>query len=106
LTSGYYLDKGYHQHVQVWGEHGWLKLASLEDVPLEWYSTKDTKEATVQRFAPPKGERGYPPFVRAAVRACAGLEPAPISGEECLHVLKAIFAFYEAARTGRAQSVS
>jgi predicted dehydrogenase len=106
LTSGYYLDKGYHQHIQVWGEHGWLKLASLEDIPLEWYSTKGAGDATVQRFTPPPGERGYPPFVRAAVRASAGLEPAPISGADCLHVLKAIFAFYEAARTGRAQSVS
>ena len=57
-------------------------------------------------YVPPKGERGYPPFVRAAVRASAGLEPAPISGEECLHVLKSIFAFYEAAQTGRAQTVS
>ena len=31
----------------------------------------------VQRFEYPKGERGYTPFVRAAVRASAGLEPAP-----------------------------
>jgi predicted dehydrogenase len=39
------------------------------------------------------------------VRASAGLEPAPITGEECLHVLKAIFAFYQAAQTGRVQAV-
>jgi predicted dehydrogenase len=106
LTSGFYLDKGYHTHIQVWGEHGWLRLATLEDAPLEWYSTKDTKEAQVQRFTPPKREGGYPPFVRAAVRASAGLEPAPISGEECLHVLKAIFAFYDAVQSGRTQKVS
>src|SRR5438045_2030335 len=40
LTSGYYLDKGYHSHMQIWGEHGWLRLASIEEAPLEWYSTK------------------------------------------------------------------
>jgi len=105
MTSGYYLDKGYHSHIKIWGEHGWLHLADVEEEPLTWYSSKDTKQPRVEVFKPPKGERGYPPFVRAAVRASAGLEPAPISGEECLHVLKTIFAFYEAARTGRAQPV-
>jgi len=105
MTSGYYLDKGYHSHIKIWGEHGWLQLADVEEEPLTWYSTQETKQPRVSVFKPPKAERGYPPFVRAAVRASAGLEPAPITGEECLHVLKTIFAFYEAARTGRAQTV-
>lgn len=105
MTSGYYLDKGYHSHLQIWGEHGWMKLAAIEDQPLEWYSTKDVKEPKVQRFEYPRGQRGYLPFVRAAVRASAGLEVAPITGEECLHVLKTIFAFYQAAQTGRVQTV-
>src|SRR5262245_58124577 len=105
MTSGYYLDKGYHSHVKVWGEHGWLRLASIEDEPLEWYGTKDVKEPRVQKFNYPKGERGYTPFVRSAVRACAGLEEAPITGGECLQVLKSIFAFYEAVKTGRTQNV-
>ncbi len=105
MTAGYYLDKGYHSHVQVWGEHGWLRLASFEESPLEWYSTKDVKQPRVERFEYPKGDRGYTPFVRAAVRASAGLEEAPITGAEGLHVLETIFAFYEAARTGRTQNV-
>ncbi len=105
MTSGYYLDRGYHSHIQVWGEHGWLRLAGIEEAPLEWYSTKDVKQPKVERFEYAKGGRGYTPFVRSAVRASAGLEEAPISAAEGLHVLKAIFAFYEAARTGRAQSV-
>ena len=104
ITSGYYLDKGYHSHIKIWGEHGWLRLASIEDEPLEWYSSKDPRPH-VEKFAYPKGERGYTPFVRSAVRACAGLEDAPITGEECLHVLRTIFAFYEAAKTGRTQNV-
>jgi len=101
MTSGYYLDRGYHSHLQIWGEHGWLRLAAIEDTPLEWYSTRDNKQPEVQRFNYPKGQRGYQPFVRAAVRAGAGLQDAPITGEECLHVLKTIFAFYQAAEQGR-----
>jgi predicted dehydrogenase len=105
MTAGYYLDKGYQSHLQIWGEHGWLRLASIEDLPLEWYSTKDGKDAKVHRFEYAKGQRSYTPFVRAAVRASAGLDEPPVRGEECLHVLQTIFAFYQAARTGRTQDV-
>jgi predicted dehydrogenase len=106
MLSGYYLDRGYHSHVQVWGEHGWLRLAAVEEQPLEWYSTRDTKEPKVERFSYPKGERGYLPFLRSCVRASAGLEEPPVTAEEALHVLRSIFAFYEAARTGRVQTVA
>jgi predicted dehydrogenase len=105
MTSGYYLDKGYQSHVQIWGEHGWLRLAAVEEQPLEWYSSKDVKEPKIERFEYAKGERGYLNFMRSAVRASAGLEDSPITGEEGLHVLRSIFAFYEAAKTGKTQSV-
>jgi predicted dehydrogenase len=106
MTSGYYLDKGYQSHVQMWGEHGWLRLAAVEELPLEWYSSKDVKEAKVERFEYPKGERGYLNFLRSAVRASAGMEDPPVTGEEGLHVLRSIFAFYEAAKTGKTQTVA
>ena len=32
LTSGYYLDKRYHSHLQIWAEHGWMKLGVVEDI--------------------------------------------------------------------------
>jgi predicted dehydrogenase len=105
MTSGYYLDKGYQQHIQVWGESGWLRLPHLQEDRLEWYSTVDTKEPKVQEYKAAKGDRGYPPFVRAAVRAAAGLDDAPITPEEGLHVLKTIFAAYRAAQTGKTQGV-
>lgn len=104
MTSGYYLDRGYHSHLQIWGEHGWLRMAAIEDTPVEWYDAR-AKNPVVQRFEYPKGQRGYPPFVRAAVRASAGLQDAPITGEECAHVLKVIFAFYQAAQSGRSVKV-
>jgi predicted dehydrogenase len=106
MTSGYYLDKGYHSHVKVWGEHGWLRLAAVEELPMEWYSSKDAKDAKVQTFEYPKGGRGYLNFMRSSVRASCGLEDPPATAEEGLHVLRSIFAFYEAAKTGRAQTVS
>ena len=105
MTAGYYLDRGYQSHLQVWGEQGWLRLASMEELPLEWYSTKDQKQPTVQRFEYAKGQRSYTPFVRACVRASAGLEPPPVTGAEGLHVLRTIFAFYDAAKLGRTQDV-
>jgi predicted dehydrogenase len=104
MLSGYYLDHGKQSYIQVWGEHGWLRLGELE-APLEWYSTKGTRTPKVERYQPPKGQGGYLPYVRAAVRAVAGLEPAPITPEESLHVLTAIFAFYQAAKTGQRQEV-
>ncbi|HEV3022165.1 MAG TPA: Gfo/Idh/MocA family oxidoreductase [Pirellulales bacterium] len=105
FTSGYYLDKGYQSHIQIWGEHGWLRLAVFEEAPLEWYSNKDSAEAKVERFEYPKGERGYPPFVRACARFAAGLEGPPVTCKEGLHVLRTIFACYRAAETGQRQRV-
>jgi predicted dehydrogenase len=105
MLSGYYLDRGYHSHVKIWGEHGWLKLAAVEDAPLEWYSTRDNKKAQVETFKYPRGQRGYFPFVRAGVRASAGLQEPPITGAECLHVLKTIFGVYRSVETGRVVKV-
>jgi predicted dehydrogenase len=105
MTSGYYLDRGYQSHVQVWGEHGWLRLAAVEELPLEWYSSKDVREPKVERFEYPKGGRGYLAFLKQAVRAAAGLEEPPVTADEGLHVLQTIFALYEAAKTGRVQTV-
>lgn len=112
MVSGYYLDlkhkekvNAYHSHMQIWGEHGWLRLATFEQEPLTWYSSREPGTPQVQRYDYPKGERTYQPFVRQAVRAAARLDEAPITGEECLRVLKAIFAAYRAAETGQAQTV-
>jgi len=106
LTSGYYLDKGYHSHLKVWGSQGWLQVHKHTEIPLEWYSTQD-KNPQVKRWkktGPATGDV-YPIFVRAVARACAGLEPFPLNGDESLAALKAIFACYRAAETGKTQRV-
>lgn len=106
LTSGYYLDKGYHMHIKIWAEHGWLELSGMADGALTYVSTKNGRDSTPERFEPVREETGYTPFVRAAVRASAGLAEPPVSSRECLDVLKTIFACYRAAETGQRQSVS
>ncbi|MBL8793131.1 MAG: Gfo/Idh/MocA family oxidoreductase [Planctomycetia bacterium] len=106
LQSGYYLDRGYHSHLILWGEHGWLRLALSDNHALEWYSNRGQDMPVVKRIEYPRQAGGYTPLVRAAVRAAAGLEPAPVTGAEGLLVLKAIFAAYRAAATGTTQTVS
>lgn len=105
MTSGYFLDRGYHSHLQIWGEEGWLRLASIEEKPLEWYSRKGPNPGQIERFEYPPGDRGYTPFVQACVKFAAGAAPAPVTSQESLQVLKTIFAAYEAAKTGHSQRV-
>jgi predicted dehydrogenase len=104
ITSGYYLDRGYHSHIKVWGSHGWLQLDTHGGEPLQWYSTKDTPP-TVKRYDGPPDKASYTPLVRACVRASLDLEPPPLTGAESLHALQAVFACYRAAETGRTQRV-
>src|SRR4029079_18786393 len=98
FTSGFYLDSGYHMHLKFWGTHGWLEMTPRSAVPYSWYSTK-SRTPKVEQYTGPTEPNGYTRFVRACVRASAGLEEAPITGSEGLHVLKSIFAFYEAAES-------
>lgn len=40
LTSGYYLDRGYHSLLKIWGSSGWVALQRhTQKPPLEWYSS-------------------------------------------------------------------
>lgn len=104
LTAGYYLDRSYNEMIEIWGSHGWLSLDLIGETPLAWYSTKK-ETPKVELWSGVKGPSSYTPFVREAVRACAGLQDPPITGDECEHVLKTIFAFYKAAETGQSQRV-
>ncbi len=104
-TSGYYLDRGYHEHIRVWGSAGWMELDLLDAVPLRWCSTQDNNASQVHEFTAPDAPTGYPPFVRAAVRACAGLQPPPITADESLRALKNVFAAYKSAESGRTERV-
>jgi predicted dehydrogenase len=104
LTTGYYLDKGYHSHLKVWGSRGWLDVHKHTEVPLEWYSALEASSGVHREDEPQKPSGyAYPLFVRAVVRACAGLEAMPLTGDDSLFVLRTVFACYRAAQTGHTQ---
>jgi predicted dehydrogenase len=107
LTSGYYLDKGYHSHLKVWGSHGWLDVEKHTEAPLEWYSTLDA-EPRIHRPVEPAKPSGsvYPLFVRAVARACAGDGPMPLSRDDSVMALRSVFACYRAAATGQRQRIA
>lgn len=104
LTSGYYLDAGYHTHLKIWGSLGWMQLDRNSE-QLIWTSSQKPHDGIQQVYSSKDKPQGYPPFVRAAVRATAGLQEPPITAEECLHVLRTVFAFYKAAETGQTQHI-
>lgn len=105
VTSGYYLDRGYHSHIKIWGSAGWLHLEPMKPEPLQWYSTKEPGTSAVQSWQGSKEPRGYTPFVQAAVKACAEMSDPPISSAHSLRALKTVFAIYSAAETGRTVDV-
>jgi predicted dehydrogenase len=104
LTSGYYLDPGFETHLKVWGSHGWLLVEKHAETPLQWYSMLDP-DPRIQRYQQPEGhpDNLYLPFVRSVAAACAGQGEIPLSTDQSLEVLQAVFATYRAAETGRTQ---
>ncbi|MCA9230962.1 MAG: Gfo/Idh/MocA family oxidoreductase [Planctomycetales bacterium] len=102
LTSGYYLDRGYHSLIKIWGAAGWLQISREMPNSVEWYSNKTSKTET---FTGPSDHNAYSTFVRAAVRASAGLQSPPLTGDESLYVLKTIFGLYRAAESGKTQQI-
>ncbi|MFP6769375.1 MAG: Gfo/Idh/MocA family oxidoreductase [Planctomycetaceae bacterium] len=105
LTSGYYLDRGYHTHIKIWGAKGWVHLDSQGEKPLTWQSWKAGAPQGIQIHDGPKTPRGYTPFVHAAVRAAAGLAPPPVTSADGLRVLKTVFGLYQAHASGRTQVI-
>jgi predicted dehydrogenase len=105
MTSGYYLDQGYHSHLKIWGSGGWLETNRHgAAVPFRYYSTADPKPE-VKTHTPPEGPAGYAPFVAACVRSALGLEAPPITTDESRRILATVFAAYRAAETGQVQKV-
>lgn len=101
LTSGYYLDRGYHSLLKIWGSGGWIALEKHTRQPaLEWQS-----RGKLHRYDGPVKPSGYTPFVRAVARACCGLGEWPLTAQDSLYVLKTVFAAYRSAESGRSEPV-
>ena len=97
FTSGYYLKRGYHSGIKVWGSEGWLHLQQMLDQPLHWLSNKGENAGKVQTWKGNKQPRGYTPFVRACVEAIANDTEPPISNADSLRAVKVVYAIYDAA---------
>ena len=102
ITSGFYLDKGYHSHIKIWGSNGWIHVEPMKDQPLSWSTTKGDKAGVIQTWDGSKEPRGYTPFVNQAVRASADMSDPPISNAHSRRALDTVFAIYSAAASGRA----
>ena len=107
LHSGYYLDRGYHTRIMVWGSDGWLRFDHTAGTPLEWYSTRGGAPKGVQTVPyPPDPTSGYRGLVANAVAAARGVEAPAATGRECLDALRAVFGLYAASETGQAQTLA
>ena len=106
ITSGYYLDRGYHSHIKLWGSSGWLHLEPMKDEPLTWYSTKGEDAGQMQTWNGSKQPRGYTPFVQAAVKACVEMTDPPISSAHSLRAIRTVFGIYSSAESGRSVRVA
>lgn len=104
LTSGYYLKDSSESLLRVWGSNGWLEINSGAPRQVRWLNT-EAENPAVQVFEGPGDYVAYTAYVRACVRAGAGLEAPPITGRECLRVLEAVYGLYEAAETGKTVAV-
>lgn len=106
LTSGYYIDKGYHSHLKIWGSQGYILLDPRgSPFQLSWETWKPGEGSKKQLYDGPVEPTGYTPFVDLAVRASAGLIDPPITPDESLYAVETIYACYAAAASGRTQRV-
>ena len=106
LTSGYYLDKGYHTHIKIWGAAGWLRIQTISEPRLQWVLSSGDHAGQIQNWKSPQRQSGYTPFVAEAIKACAEDTAPPISNSDSLRALKTVFGIYESAQTGRAVQIT
>ena len=98
LNAGYYLDRGYSRSVLLWGSKGWVRYDPA--VPIEWY----TPASGVQRLGDETGD-AYHFLMQAAVDFVRGAAPPVMTTSESLEVIRAVFAGYRAAESGRSIKV-
>ncbi len=109
--GGYYVEGGSFQAgTTLWGSRGWLKIASHRGPEgskrvFQWYSAHPDAPRGVQTEKEQEGVNSYHLLVQAAIESARGARRAPLTGEECLHLLKTIFGAYRASESGTSQTV-
>ncbi|MBC8325062.1 MAG: Gfo/Idh/MocA family oxidoreductase [Verrucomicrobia subdivision 3 bacterium] len=106
LSSGYYLKRGYHSHIKIWGSEGWLHLQQMLDQPLHWLSHQGDQAGKVLTWKGNKQPRGYTPFVRACIESIANDTDPPISNADSLRAVQVVYSIYEAAEKRKAIRIS
>lgn len=102
LNTGYYLDKGNSNVIQIWGEKGRIRFDPF--APLRWYSSHTDAPKGEQTAEYAGTDADYDTMMAQAVRGVSG-GPAFMTTDESLHVVRVIFAGYRASETGQSQSV-
>lgn len=99
LNTGYYLDRGFSNLIQIWCSNGWLRFDPL--VSLEW----QVNGQEVQKSSFPDQDL-YGLMVESAIKTVLGQEQPFITARESRDALAAVFQTYRSAETGQAQKVS
>ena len=106
LNAGYYLDRSKQNQIRLWGSKGWMHLELTSGEPLKWYSTHPDASRGGQLFPyQDDSSHRYRTLIHAAVDFARGLAPPPMTAEECLHLMRVVFAAYRSAETGRTQDL-
>ncbi len=102
LTAGYFMKQGYQSMIKIWGSKGWLEMVPFQDRHLEWSLNHNGKKYRFDQSVEP---RGYTPAVRKAVQAVAGNGDPLLTSRESLRIIRTIYAFYDAAKSGKTQTI-
>ena len=101
MTSGYYLDRGIPFATSTfWGSHGWLEIRKARRSTALLVQPQGAESPSIHRIDEFPGPSGYTPFVKACVRASAGLEEPPLTADDSLRALKTVFGCYQGRRNG------
>ena len=115
LNTGYYVIQGGKQcSIRLWGSEGWffLELDGREAGPrLQWQTNYDDDSGVQTWEEPPPAAGGskadgYRDLTVAAVRFANGRGPPPMRTSESRAVMRAVFAGYAAAESGRTQRIA
>ncbi len=102
LTSGYFMHQGYQSMIKIWGSKGWLEMVPFQDRHLEWTLNHNGKKYQFDQSVVP---RGYTPAVRKAVQAVTGKESPLLTSRESLRIIRTVYAFYDAAKSGKSETI-
>ena len=110
--GGYYLEGGTQSGLKIWGSKGWLRMSTFRHtsgsktkLEMDWQSSHSDAPEGPQSIPVPGGVNSYQLLVQAAIHAAGGIAEAPLTGRDCLQVLRVIFGAYRSSETGEQQSI-